>query len=79
MLLSTLDSTADDKLSRIAHRLAQRGHRDIPRKDEIDFLSEADAVITAIQPEKAASNKKAKKPTLVKAAAKKAAKKSIAA
>ena len=78
VLLSTLDNTIDDKLTRFALRLALSGHRDIPRKDELDFVSEADAVFSATQPQKAASSKKTKKPTLVKAA-KKASKKSIAA
>ena len=40
VLLSTIDATADDKLTRFALRLALAGHVDIPREGEFDFLTE---------------------------------------
>ena len=65
-LLSVLDATADEKLTRFALRLALSGHRDPVRDGELDFLAEADAVFTAPQPEtRTNGSKKAKKPTLV--------------
>ena len=44
VLLSTIDSTADDKLTCFAIRLALSGHVGIPRDNELDFLWEAEAV-----------------------------------
>ncbi len=76
LLLSTINNTTDDKLTRFALRLALSGHVGIPRENEFDFLTEADAVFAPPQP------KKAKKPTLIKAnkpIIKKAVKKKVAA
>jgi ParB family chromosome partitioning protein len=80
ILLSTVDGLADDKLAGFALRLVLTGHIPIPRDSEIDFLTEAEAAFAPPQPKKT-SNKKNKKPTLVKAARPKkaAAKKTVAA
>ena len=65
VLLSTIDATADDKLTRFALRLAIAGHLGIPREGEFDFLSEAETVFVPPQPTKKAAAKKAKHPTPV--------------
>ena len=67
VLLSTIDNTADDKLSRFALRLALSGHVGIPREGEFDCLTEAEAVSAPNQPKKNNSSRKAKKPTPIKA------------
>ena len=67
VLLATLDATADDKLTRFAIRLALSGHVGIPRENEFDFLSEAEAVFTRPQPTKKTKNGKARKPTPIQA------------
>ena len=80
VLLSTIDNTADNKLT----RFALSGHVGIPRENEFDFLTEAETVFAPPQPKKSS---KAKKPTPIKAATasftpkpkKAAAKKQIAA
>ena len=87
VLLSTIDNTTDDKLTRFALRLALSGHVGIPRENEFDFLTEAETVFAPPQPKKNSSSKKAKKPTPIKASEaaptpkpkKTAAKKQIAA
>jgi ParB family chromosome partitioning protein len=53
VLLATIDGTPDDKLTRFAIRLALSGHVGIPREDEPDFLTEAEAVFVPPQPKKA--------------------------
>ena len=53
VLLSTIDNTADDKLTRFALRLALSGHVGIPRENELDFLTEAESVFAPPQPKKA--------------------------
>jgi ParB family chromosome partitioning protein len=53
VLLATIDTTADDKLTRFAIRLALSGHVSIPRENEPDFLAEAEAVFVPPQPKKA--------------------------
>ena len=53
VLLATIDTTADDKLTRFAIRLALSGHVGIPRENEPDFLTEAEAVFVPPQPTKA--------------------------
>ena len=76
VLLSTIDNTTDDKLTRFALRLALSEHVGIPRENEFDFLAEAEAVFAPQLP------KKAKKPTPIKAnksTIKKAAKRKVAA
>ena len=62
VLLSTIDNTTDDKLTRFALRLALSGHVGIPRESEFDFLTEAGAVFAPPRPKKN-SSKTAKKPT----------------
>ncbi len=87
VLLSTIDNTTDDKLTRFALRLALSGHVGIPRESEFDFLTEAETAFAPHQPKKNSSSKKAKKPTPIKASQaaptpkpkKTAAKKQIAA
>ena len=80
VLLSTLDGTTDDKLTGFALRLALSGHRGIPRENEPDFLAEADAAFAPIPaPERKPKTPKVKKPALVLAKKKSAAKKNAAA
>ena len=79
ILLSTIEGLADDKLIGFALRLVLTGHTPIPRENEFDFLSEAEAAFAPAQP-KTTTTKKEKKPTPVKTAApKKNAKKKVAA
>ena len=66
VLLSTIDNTADDRLTRFALRLALSGHVGIPRESELDFLTEAEAVFAPPQPKKKSSNK-AETPRPIKA------------
>jgi ParB family chromosome partitioning protein len=66
VLLATIDTTADDKLTRFAIRLALSGHLGIPREGELDFLTEAEAVFKAPEPKQAKAPKKQKQPTLIK-------------
>ncbi len=73
VLLSTIDATADDKLTRFAVRLALAGHVGIPREGEFDFLTEAETAF-ASQPPKKAAIKKAKQPTPIESPAKPAPK-----
>ena len=70
VLLSTIDATADDKLTRFALRLALAGHVGIPREGEFDFLTEAEAVFAPPQPKKKAATKKATQPTPIQSSAK---------
>ena len=70
VLLSTIDATADDKLTRFALRLALAGHVGIPREGEFDFLTEAETVFTPPPPKKKATAKKAKQPTPIESPAK---------
>ena len=66
VLLATIDATADDKLVRFAIRLALSGHVGIPRENEFDFLTEADAVFAPPEP-KTKKSGKPKRPTPIKA------------
>ena len=66
LLLATIDATADEKLTAFALRLALSGHVGIPRENEFDFLTEAEAAFAPAQPKKKAIPAKEKKPTLVK-------------
>ena len=82
LLLATIDATADEKLTAFALRLALSGHVGIPRENEFDFLTEAEAAFAPPPPKKKSPPAKEKKPTLVKTSpVKKAkvAKKQIAA
>jgi ParB family chromosome partitioning protein len=79
ILLSTIEGLADDKLIGFALRLVLTGHTPIPRENEFDFLTEAEAAFAPAQPKKTSTTKE-KEPTLVKTAApKKTAKKKVAA
>ncbi len=73
ILLSTLDGLTDDKLTGFALRFIYTGHAPIPRADEIDFLTEAEAVFAPPQPKATANVGKSKKPIKTKTAAKKTA------
>jgi ParB family chromosome partitioning protein len=77
ILLSTIDGLPDDKLIGFALRLVFTGHASIPRENEIDFLTEAEAAFTPRQPKKTAS-KKTETPTPIETAQKTAAKKKTA-
>jgi len=66
VLLAAIDTTAPDKLTGFALRLALAGHRGIPRENEFDFLSEAESVFASPQPKEEPKPRKEKKPTLVK-------------
>ena len=81
VLLAAIDTTADDKLIRFAIRLALSSHVRIPRENEPDFLTEANAVFTPQPQAKQKASRKATRPTLVSPTAKKASqgKKKIAA
>jgi ParB family chromosome partitioning protein len=74
VLLSTIDATADDKLTRFAVRLALAGHVGIPREGEFDFLAEAESAFAPPPPEKKAVAKKAKQPTSIESPVKPTAK-----
>jgi len=74
VLLALIEGTGDDKLTSFAVRLALAGHRGIPRENEFDFLTEAEAAFLTPKPKKSSTSKK-KEPTPIKpakAAAKKA-------
>ena len=77
ILLSTIDGLPDDKLIGFALRLVFTGHIAIPRENEIDFLTEAEAAFTPPQSKKTAS-KKTKTPTPFETAQKTAVKKKTA-
>ncbi len=70
VLLSTIDSLKDEKLTQFAIRLALAGHRGIPREGEFDFLAEAEMLFTPSPPAEEQRPKKAKKPTRIKPAPK---------
>jgi ParB family chromosome partitioning protein len=65
VLLSTIDATADDKLTRFALRLALAGYVGIPREGEFDFLNEAEIAFMPPQSKKQALATKAKQPTAI--------------
>ena len=65
-MLSTIDATADDKLTRFALRLALAVHVGIPREGEFDFLTEAKSVFAPPPPKKRTAKKKAEQPTPTK-------------
>jgi len=65
VLLSTIDATADDKLTRFALRLVLAGQVGIPREGEFDFLMEAETVFAPPPPKKKVAAKKAKQPTSI--------------
>ncbi len=70
VLLSTIDATADDKLSRFSLRLALAGQVGIPREGKFDFLMEAETVFAPPPPKKKVAAKKAKQPTSIESPAK---------
>ncbi len=69
VLISTLDTLADDKLTSFALRLALTGHLYIPREGDHDFLAEAENAFappklrTPASPKKVAKTAEAKKLT----------------
>lgn len=68
VLLATISSLTDDKLTGFALHLALAGHRSIPREHEFDFLVEADTVFAP--KDKPAAGKKAPAKTAAKIPAK---------
>lgn len=79
VLLATIGGLADDKLTGFAVHLALAGHRNVPRKNELDFLTEAEAVFAPKDKPAAgkktpakATQKPTKKPTAAKASPAKA-------
>jgi ParB family chromosome partitioning protein len=73
VLLSVIDGTTDDKLTSFAAHLALAGHRSIPRENELDFLTEAQAAFLNPKPKTKAAKKqpapaKEKEPTSIKPA-----------
>jgi ParB family chromosome partitioning protein len=82
VLLAAIEATTDDKLTSLAIRVALSGHIGIPRNNEIDLLSEAEAVFAPTR-KKAKVQKASKTPVaMLKPKAqpkKKTAKKQIAA
>jgi len=58
VLLALIEGTGDDKLTSFAVRLALAGHRDIPRENELDFLTEAEAAFLTPKPNKKSAAKK---------------------
>jgi ParB family chromosome partitioning protein len=78
ILASALAEVPDEKLTSFALRLALTGYVAIPRENEFDFLTEADAVFAPPKPKSGKEPKKA--PTPIKAASRKVAtKKKVAA
>ncbi|NYF51656.1 ParB/RepB/Spo0J family partition protein [Tunturiibacter gelidoferens] len=76
IVLAALDNTAEDKLTGFALRLALTDHVGIPRENEPDPLSEAEAAFAPPQPKSSKpknSSKSKETPTLTKAAPKKSA------
>jgi ParB family chromosome partitioning protein len=76
IVLAALDNTADDKLIGFALRLALTDHVSIPRENEPDPLSEAEAAFAPPQPKSSKPKKTSKSeetPTLVRAPQKKSA------
>jgi ParB family chromosome partitioning protein len=61
VLLSTIDTATDDKLTGFAIWLALAGHRGIPREGEFDFLAEAETAFAQPSPQKKAKPSKEKK------------------
>ena len=57
VLLSAIDSTADDNLTGFAARLALAGHRGIPGEGELDILTEAEAAFLTPKPKKSAAKR----------------------
>jgi len=66
ILLSTLDTLTDDKLTGFALRLALTGHLYIPREGDLDFLTEAEYAFVPPVP-KTANSKRAKKQLFIQA------------
>ncbi len=62
VLLTAIDGLADDKLTGFAVHLALAGHRAIPRENELDILTEAEAVFLPKDTPKAGKGKAAKQP-----------------
>ena len=81
ILLSALTALPDHKLTQFALRLVLTGHTDIPRENDFDYLAQAAEVFQTKKPKAPTAKDKspAKKPTIVKATAKKEAAKKKAA
>jgi ParB family chromosome partitioning protein len=68
ILTAALSETPDEKLTSFALRLALTGYVTIPNKNELDYLSEAEAMFVPAQPAK--KKPKANKPNLIKGSTK---------
>lgn len=79
ILLNTIDSLADDKLTSFALRLALTGHTGIPRENEFDFLIEAEGAFVPPTVKREPKPKANKTATPIKAKAKKPSSKKKAA
>ena len=64
VLLSTIATLPDEKLTGFALRLVLTGHTDIPREGDFDYLAQAEATFVPPQPKK--SQGKKPKPAIVK-------------
>jgi ParB family chromosome partitioning protein len=71
LVLSALDTTADEKLTSFALRLALTDHLGLPRDTDPDLLSEAETLFAPPQVKPKKANKAKAAPTLVKPAEKK--------
>ena len=66
VLLAAIDRTADEKLTGFAVHLALAGHRGIPRENEFDFLTEAEAAFAPKEQKKRIAPRKQEQPTPIK-------------
>lgn len=66
VLSSTIAELSDEKLTEFALRLVLTGHADIPRENDFDFLSQAEAAFVPPQPMK--THAKKQKPIVIKEA-----------
>ena len=64
VLSSTIATLPDNELTAFALRLVLTGHTDFPRENDIDFLTQAEAVFVVPQPTKAQAKKQ--KSTVIK-------------
>jgi ParB family chromosome partitioning protein len=67
VLLSTVETLTDEKLTGFALRLALTAHRDIPQEGNFDFLAQAETAFSSPQVEEASPVKKRKASNATKA------------
>ena len=82
ILVAAIDSTADDRLTSFAVRLALAGHRGIPHEHKLDLLTEAEAAFLipkpGTKPAKKAQPAKKKEPIAIRPAKAKAKRRAVA-